>query len=311
MLNIVMNSPDAELGPELAKFKESSRDLSSVLRGYELSRHAFLRGVHNSFSRRMDQLNEDLLLENEASNNAKSNKRSRATKSRARARKGPAARSQTSFHFVAYVPVDGRVWELDGLRGAPRSIGVADPADWTSVARDHIQARMLQYADDPDGCAFNLLALCRSPLQAIARRVAEHLATLQRLRSIIRSRPDLVDAVDLSDSIRFSLDDDNAADEILSEFHLTMGDIEAASVQDLPEEQSANAAAAQELHDSLVVSIKATMGEYRSELLASADGQQRVAGRKNDYGPALHKWVSILAEKNALLGLVKQHDPAK
>lgn len=31
--------------------------------------------------------------------------------------------SDTSFHFIAFVPIDGKVWKLDGLEKQPQSIG--------------------------------------------------------------------------------------------------------------------------------------------------------------------------------------------
>ena len=30
-----------------------------------------------------------------------------------------------SFHFIAYVPVDGMVWELDGMRRQPVQLGIS------------------------------------------------------------------------------------------------------------------------------------------------------------------------------------------
>merc|ERR1719160_2176555 len=78
LLNIVMNAPDVDLGPQLESFRESTRDLSTALRGHRLSSNEFIRSTHNSFSRRMDHLNADLALEDEA-------RAPKAKKSRAKA----------------------------------------------------------------------------------------------------------------------------------------------------------------------------------------------------------------------------------
>ena len=32
---------------------------------------------------------------------------------------------EASFHFIAYVPVEGTVWKLDGLERQPQSIGMS------------------------------------------------------------------------------------------------------------------------------------------------------------------------------------------
>ena len=35
--------------------------------------------------------------------------------------------SDTNFHFIAFVPIDGKVWKLDGLERQPQSIGRMKP----------------------------------------------------------------------------------------------------------------------------------------------------------------------------------------
>lgn len=130
MLNTVMNAPGIELGPQLKQFKESTRDLSTPLRGHALSSNNFIRSIHNSFTRRMDHLTADLALENEASEpkakraRAQANGRKGKGKSAAAAaRKKKAEGLHTAYHFVAYVPADGCVWELDGLKMQPHKLG--------------------------------------------------------------------------------------------------------------------------------------------------------------------------------------------
>ena len=46
----------------------------------------------------------------------KSNKRKPSSSSKK-------AQMETAFHYIAYVPVNGQVWELDGLETQPRCIG--------------------------------------------------------------------------------------------------------------------------------------------------------------------------------------------
>lgn len=73
-------------------------------------------------SRRMDILNADLALLNEveAWNLAqKLPKRKVVIKPRPKKR----VDEDSGFHFVAYVPIDGAVWRLDGLQRAPAKIG--------------------------------------------------------------------------------------------------------------------------------------------------------------------------------------------
>lgn len=50
------------------------------------------------------------------------------------------------YHFVGYVPIDGRLYELDGLKEGPIDLGaIPTDSDWIDVARPIIEKRMLKY----------------------------------------------------------------------------------------------------------------------------------------------------------------------
>jgi ubiquitin carboxyl-terminal hydrolase L5 len=125
MLNIVMNAEGIDLGDKLQAFKESTKDLSTALRGHQISKNRFIRTIHNSFTRRMDHLNADLFLENESSETkSTANKRRSAPKGGKRVPpRKKKADSDYGFHFIAYVPAGGYVWELDGLQYRPCRLG--------------------------------------------------------------------------------------------------------------------------------------------------------------------------------------------
>ena len=62
------------------------------------------------------------------------------------------------FHFVGYVPVDGRLYELDGLKEGPIDHGAVGPGqDWLQVVRPIIEKRMLKYSKGE--IHFNLMAI--------------------------------------------------------------------------------------------------------------------------------------------------------
>lgn len=161
---------------------------------------------------------------------------------------------------------------------------------------------MLQYEESQ--LSFNLLALCQSPLTVYSQTIAHAAASLQYLHKNAESLPafkDLISAekhpLDIEDKSR------------LSDFNLTKADIMRAQVPDALQEKikrsNFDSQSAYELHQELVVDVKAAMGEYRSELMAISDDEQRVKGRKKDYGPALHKWMKKLAEKGVLEEVIK------
>ncbi|RBQ75199.1 hypothetical protein FVER14953_05038 [Fusarium verticillioides] len=305
MLNIVMNAEGIDLGEKLRAFKESTRDLNTALRGHQISKNNFIRTIHNSFTRRMDHLSADLCLENEASD-AKTSTSKRRTVGK-KGKKAPPRKKKSNteygYHFIAYVPAGGYVWELDGLQYKPRRLDhVPDTGDWTSVARPQIQGRMLQYEESQ--LSFNLLALCQSPLTAYSQTIAQAAASLRYLHENTESLPAFKDLISAEEA-PLDIEDDSR----LSDFNLTKADIIKTHVLDTLQEKlkrpSFDTQSAYELHQELVVDVKAAMGEYRSELMAISDNEQRVKGRKKDYGPALHKWMKKLAEKGVLEEVIK------
>lgn len=64
-------------------------------------------------ARKMDMLNTDLLLKNEAANKTKGKKR-----------KADEDDSESGFHFIAFTPIEGQLWKLDGLERQPMCLGM-------------------------------------------------------------------------------------------------------------------------------------------------------------------------------------------
>lgn len=137
-----MNVPEVELGAALTSFKEETKNLKPPYRGKVLGNNAFIRNIHNSFvrygrnikslkssnsnhvyNRRMDILDADLGLYEDVEKweKSKKSKRKRTTKKK---KKKKVDSDDVAFHFIAYVPIEGTVWKLDGLRRQPESLGI-------------------------------------------------------------------------------------------------------------------------------------------------------------------------------------------
>ncbi|KAF9762510.1 hypothetical protein IL306_003392 [Fusarium sp. DS 682] len=273
-----MNAEGIDLGEKLQAFKESTKDLNTALRGHQISKNNFIRTIHNSFTRRMDHLNADLFLENEASD-AKTS----TSKRRPAAKKGKRAPPRKKKSNTEYDRVP-------------------DTGDWTSVARPQIEGRMLQYEESQ--LSFNLLALCQSPLASYSQTIARAAASLRYLHTNTESLSAFKDLIS-AEKPPLDIEDESQ----LSDFNLTKSDIAKAQVPEALQEKIKrpcfDTQSAYELHQELVVDVKAAMGEYRSELMAISDDEQRVKGRKKDYGPALHTWVKKLAERGVLEDVIK------
>lgn len=73
----------------------------------------------------MDILNADLALKNEYDKwiKAKKNPPKKNVKKKATPKKKKKDEDEPGYHFIAYVPIQGEVWRLDGLQRDPVNLG--------------------------------------------------------------------------------------------------------------------------------------------------------------------------------------------
>lgn len=113
--------------------------------------------------------------------------------------------SGDAFHFVAYVPRAGAVWELDGLRSGP--VRVADRVSeegWLDAVAPVLAARVARYAASE--VRFNLMAVVGDRLAAAQERLAALEAGGGDDGAVAAAR----DAVDAAAAARQRWRDDNA-----------------------------------------------------------------------------------------------------
>lgn len=153
ILSILLNAPikkndnddfGIELGETLQNFKEFSKDFDPTMKGLALSNCDIIRLVHNTFARQQ-------MFEFEAKQ---------------------AEKDDDVFHFISYIPFEGRLYELDGLREGPVDLGVIpDGSDWIQTAKPVIEKRMHQYSEDE--IQFNLMAVVGDKMPMYKKRLAE------------------------------------------------------------------------------------------------------------------------------------------
>ena len=133
-----------DIGERLREFREFAMVLPPEFRGEALGNSELIRGVHNSFARSSPFADET--------------------------QRGADAETEDAFHFVAYAPVGGTLYELDGLQPAPISHGPCAEADFPRRVMDVLQRRVQRY--DLAEIRFNLLAMCRD-LRVSARALGD------------------------------------------------------------------------------------------------------------------------------------------
>lgn len=152
ILSILMNCPDdVPLGDELANMREFTREFDADLKGLAISNSEKIRAAHNSFARPEP-------IVGETTNDPKN--------------------AEDLFHFVAYVPKNGALYELDGLQRGPIKHGACGETDWLNRACPVIRERIEKYASSE--IRFNLMALVRDRKDVLGEKIAAATAKTER-----------------------------------------------------------------------------------------------------------------------------------
>lgn len=142
LLNV--NHSDIELGSTLGDFKEFTQSFDAYNKGLAMSNASQIRTVHNSFARQT-------LFELD---NSKNNK------------------DEDVFHFISYLPINGRLYELDGLKEGPIDLGaIEDGRNWLDVVRPVIEKRIQKYSEGE--IHFNLMAIVSDRQMLYQRQLDE------------------------------------------------------------------------------------------------------------------------------------------
>ncbi|CAO3596249.1 unnamed protein product [Absidia cylindrospora] len=115
------------------------------MKGLAISNSDLIRSVHNSFARSDPFVNE---MQDPRS-----------------------GKDEDVYHFIAYMPIHGALYELDGLSQGPVNLGACDEENWTSKANEAIQNRMARYSAAE--LHFSLMALTRDRLEMYEEQIEE------------------------------------------------------------------------------------------------------------------------------------------
>jgi ubiquitin carboxyl-terminal hydrolase L5 len=134
---------EVDMGGPLREFREFAMMLPPDIRGEALSNSELIRDVHNSFAKSSPFVDETQRTSGE---------------------------TEDAFHFVAYTPIGGTLYELDGLQPAPISHGPCTSDDFPAKVMEVLQRRIARY--EATEIRFNLLAMVRD-LRIQAREIGD------------------------------------------------------------------------------------------------------------------------------------------
>lgn len=299
LLNIVMNASGVEIGPTLSSLKDFSKDMAPAIRGYTVGNHDYIRRVHNSFARKMDMLAADLSLHNDmAASKAKTAQKSYAKKGKVE------DVFEAGFHFVAFVPIGGSLWKLDGLERQPVNLGDCTDANWMDIAKPLIEERMAQYEDDQ--IQFNLLAVVKSPYAPVKAELCENIHTIIAIqKELYFLDPDWQ---------RFFTDEEKRDHRFLygpdREYDITPAEFWAARANPSTFEEVNG-----DITRSRLLKLHRQFGDRQKQLkMALLDEAMEIrqdnetaASRRHDLTPLINTWIVALAENEKLKALADKY----
>ncbi|KAI9144234.1 ubiquitinyl hydrolase [Paraphysoderma sedebokerense] len=164
ILSILMNHSDKiDMGKPLINLKNFTTDFPPQVTGLAISNSPVLMDAHNKFTR---SVREALLA-------VERHIQIIDAFIRPVYRPIPGENNEEEesdvFHFISFVPVNGNVYELDGLKKGPVNLGSYENDDWFSVVEPVLQKIFEQYTEAE--IRFNIMALVRDQRSVLKEKI--------------------------------------------------------------------------------------------------------------------------------------------
>jgi ubiquitin carboxyl-terminal hydrolase L5 len=292
MINIIMNSPDVEIGEHLQQFKEFTKDFTPYQRGEAFASFNFVKKIHNSFAKKMDMLEADKHLSykvNKAQRLLKDKKARRKSTDSTATNDSAADYEDSAHHFIAYIPVGNEVWMLDGLNAQPARVATFDPQrgeTWLNTAADTILALIAG-----EEYQYTSFAITQSPLLSLRREACLAFNHVTRTESCLD---------DVSADWRSS-----ATNEPSPPHPQMLGVEDQLSAHPIPDTLAATIAEEETNHllqrrSRVLRDLHQLATNIVSEMQNQAEEAQKAEQRRFDCGPVIKLWAEMLASNGWL-----------
>mmetsp|Transcript_20633 Transcript_20633/g.64149 ORF Transcript_20633/g.64149 Transcript_20633/m.64149 type:complete len:322 (+) Transcript_20633:1-966(+) len=262
ILSILLNAPGVSLGAELTNFKLFTKEFPPNLKGLAISNSDLVRKAHNSFARA-----EPFILEGRGAEN-----------------------DDELYHFISYIPINGKLYELDGLKSGPICLGECPPDDWLAAARPEIQRRIDQYSAKE--IRFNLMAIIRNRAEIFSEEQARYERERDRTIGLVQSRGA---SIPTNDELEAMLD---RARTLGADAHIA------------PVEAGMESSVTVDELFLLLATLNEQLATVRAKLRLEEDkfAQWRTENvrRRHNYVPFILNFIKLLASKGELMPLVNK-----
>jgi len=205
------------------------------------------------------------------------------------------------FHFIAYMPIQGRVWKLDGLDRFPQDVGSIEDAggNWIHIAQPALMGRMAQYEESD--IQYNLMAIVHDTVTSDRQSLMQNVKTLQTLDGKLDTVYDDWRAMEGAETGR-EVVTATSLDFGITPLEVAIAEVDAVTMSNIEKEDDLLALI--RLRGEIITQQASIRGVVRDAWEVCRGDEEKARHRRHDYGAFVRSWLGALAEREVLAGLV-------
>jgi len=282
LLSVLLNCHDIELGPRLTEMKQFCQGLDPETKGYTIASSLHLARSHNRY--------------------ATSGQPSGKKQSQQRPIFAGRIYEADTFHYVSYVPIGDRLFELDGLKPGPIDHGPwGSHEEWTDLFLRVISDRI---ADANSDIHFSLMAVVMDPIPKLSKELESTYEQLQLLLTQAIEKCSQSELREQLTSLLGNMDHSNhlSVVEAVTKWLCSNG---VGNCTRLPEPLQSLVKIV-----SQIIEVEKKEENSRNRMLELMETKQRYYNefiyRSHNYFPFIEQVLTSLSEKNSQNGGIKQ-----